>query len=368
MPRNRYGPGRCPDPGRSRPRIARTQTDSPPRGSRAGFTRLTATGRWRGARRPPQPNRRCQTGLACPTLTSPLVHVPVRHGRSRRGLLLGDVGDQRFGGQQQRGDRRRVLQRHPLDLGRIDDAGLQHVHVLHAVGVEAARGDRLRLHLLYDHAALEAGVLDDLTDRLLERPLDNHGAHLLVALELLEIVDGLRAAQQGHAAARNDAFLHRGAGRVERVLDAGLLLLHRGLGRGADLDDGHAAGQLGQPLLQLLAVVVARRLLDLGADLLDAALDRGRLAGALDDRGVVLVHDHLLRLAEILELDVLELDAEILGDGLATGEGRDVFQHGLAAVAAARRPYGAGVRRAAELVDDQGGQRLALHRPRDAEG
>src|SRR3989454_715842 len=43
---------------------------------------------------------------------SSLIHVTVRH---RWGvlLLLRQVGDQRLGGQQERGDRRRVLQRHP---------------------------------------------------------------------------------------------------------------------------------------------------------------------------------------------------------------------------------------------------------------
>ena len=85
--------------------------------------------------------------------------------------------------------------------------------------------------------------------------------------------DGTQAAQQRDAAARDDALLDRGLGRVHRVLDAGLLLLHLGLGRRPDLDQRHAAHQLGEPLLQLLAVVVGRRLLDLGAQLLDAALD-----------------------------------------------------------------------------------------------
>src|SRR5262249_31354227 len=112
-----------------------------------------------------------------------------------------------------------------------------------------------------------------------------------------------------------------------------------------------AARQLGQPLLQLLAVVVRRRLVDLRPDLLDATLDRCGLAGALDDRRVVLVDHDLLRLAEVLELDVLELDAEILGDGLAAGQDRDVLQHGLAAIAEARRLDGGAVPRAAKLVD-----------------
>ena len=75
------------------------------------------------------------------------------------------------------------------------------------------------------------------------------------------------------AAAGDDAFLDRRARRVQRVLDAGLLLLQLDLGGRADLDDGHAAGQLGQALLELLAVVVAGGLVDLDLDLADAALD-----------------------------------------------------------------------------------------------
>ena len=47
-----------------------------------------------------------------------------------RGLLrLGLLGDQGLGGQQQPGDRRRVLQRRAHDLGRVDDAGLDQVLV-----------------------------------------------------------------------------------------------------------------------------------------------------------------------------------------------------------------------------------------------
>src|SRR5439155_679386 len=117
-----------------------------------------------------------------------------------------------------------------------------------------------------------ARVLDDLADRLLERPLDDLGTHLLVALDL-QPVDGLAGAQQGHAAARYDTLLHRRAGRVERVLHPRLLLLDRRLGGGTDFDHRHAARQLRQALLQLLAVVVRSRLLDLRPDLLDPPLD-----------------------------------------------------------------------------------------------
>ena len=67
----------------------------------------------------------------------------------------------------------------------------------------------------------------------------------------------VRGPQQGDAAAGEDAFFDGGTGGVQGVLDAGLLLLHFALGRGADVDLGHAAGELGDPLVELLLVVVA---------------------------------------------------------------------------------------------------------------
>ena len=91
-----------------------------------------------------------------------------------------------------------------------------------------------------------------------------------VALEL-EPVERRVGLQQRRAAAGDDALLDRRTGRRERVLDAVLLLLELDLGRGADLDDGDAAGQLGEALLELLAVVVGGGLLDLRLDLGHAA-------------------------------------------------------------------------------------------------
>ena len=128
---------------------------------------------------------------------------------------------------------------------------------------------------------------------------------------------------------------------MEGVFDAGFLFLHLGFGRGADIDDGHAAGELGQAFLELLAVVVAGGFLDLAADLVHAALDVGVLAVAFDDRGVFLVDDDALGPAEIVERDVLELDAEVFGDAPAAGQDGDVFEHGLAAIAEARGLDGA---------------------------
>ena len=173
------------------------------------------------------------------------------------------------------------------------------------------------------------------------------------------------AAHQRHAAAGDNAFFHGCASRMHRVFDAGLLFLHFGFGRSADFDHRHAADQLRQPLLQLLAVVVAGGLVDLAANFLHPAFDLGVLALAFDDGRVVLVDGDLLGLAEVGHLHVLQLDSEVFGDGLAAGQDCDVLQHGLAAIAEARRLHGRNLQRAAQLVDDQRRERFAFDVFRD---
>ena len=125
---------------------------------------------------------------------------------------------------------------------------------------------------------------------------------------------------------------------MHRIVDAILALLHLDLGGAADADHRDAAGELREALLQLLAVVVRGGLLDLRLDLGDPGLDVGLLAGAVDDRGVLLLDHHLLGAAEHVERHVLELDAEVFGDRLAAGQDGDVLQHRLAAIAEARAP------------------------------
>src|SRR5262252_3963441 len=139
-----------------------------------------------------------------------------------------------------------------------------------------------------------------------------------------------------------------------------LALLDLDLGRAADADHRDPARELGETLLQLLTVVVRGGLVDLRLDLRDARLDVGLLAGASDDRGLLFLYDQPLRTTEHLKGDVLELDAEILGDELSARENRHVLEHGSATVAEARRLDGRGLEAAAQLVDDERGERLAL--------
>ena len=215
-------------------------------------------------------------------------------------------------------------------------------------------------HLLRHDAALEAGVDRDLLERGLGRDAHDVGTGGLVAHEVQLLERGGGGLDQGHAATGDDALLDGRLRVANGVLDAVLALLELDLGGRADLDDRNAAGQLGQALLQLLAVVVGVRLLDLGADLVDPTGDLVGVARTLDDGGLVLGDDDLAGLAEQLDAGRLELEADLLGDDLATGQDRDVLQHGLAAVTEARGLDGDGLEGATDLVDDQRRQGLAV--------
>ena len=118
-----------------------------------------------------------------------------------------------------------------------------------------------------DHRAVFAGILGDLPQRSLDRLADDLDAEALVVVVGLQFGQDQRCARQGYPAARNDAFLDRRARGVQAVVNAILALLHFHFGAATDADDGHAAGQLRQAFLQLLAVVVRGGLLDLRPDL-----------------------------------------------------------------------------------------------------
>src|SRR6266545_2296905 len=280
-------------------------------------------------------------------------------GGGRRRVLLRLVRDHGFGGQEQRGDRRGVLQRGTGHLGRVDDARGEQVHVLPGGRVQTVAVVQVA-DLLHHDATLETGVDRDLLERSRQRLLDDRRAGRLVADQVELVEGGLAGLHQRDATTRDDALLDGRLGVAYGVLDAVLALLELHLGGGADLDHRDAAGQLGQPLLQLLAVVVGVALLDLGTDLVHPARDLVGVSGTVDDRGLVLGDHDLAGLAEQGQVGVLELETDLLADQLAAGQDRHVLQHRLAAVTEAGSLDGDRLEGAPDLVHDQGGQGLAL--------
>src|SRR5699024_74038 len=223
--------------------------------------------------------------------------------RSSTGLLR-LVGDNRLGGQEQSGDRGSVLQCGPGDLGRVRDACFQHVLVLAGHRVEALPGRQV-LDLLDDDGTLFTGVDGNLLERPFHGNLDNVGAGRLVTAEIQALERLLSGLQQGHATACDDALLHGCLGVTNRILDTVLALLELHLGCRACLDDGDTAGELGQPLLQLLPVVVRVAVLDLGPDMVDPALDLVRVTGTVADGRLVLGCRDLAGLAQQRDVGML---------------------------------------------------------------
>ena len=112
--------------------------------------------------------------------------------------------------------------------------------------------------------------------------------------------------------------------------------------------------------MQLLAVVIAIGVVDLGPDLVHTALDLLRVARTLNDGRLVLGDDHLASATEEVEGCVLQLQADFFTDDLTTGEDRDVLQHGLTAIAEARSLDGDRAEGSANLVHDEGREGFTL--------
>src|SRR5438874_7251343 len=242
-------------------------------------------------------------------------HAARRHRRSF--FLFRNLRDQCFGGEQQARDGRCVLQRAARDLGRIDDTGLHQVGVF-VVGNVVAFVAFALLDFLNNKRAFAARVVGKLTRRLFNRAADNRHADFLIAFKALDVVERFLRAKQRNTATWDDAFLNRRTRSVQRVFDPSFLLFHLGLSRSADVDDCNTAREFRQALLQFLAIVIAGRLFNLTTDLSNAALYIGLFAFAFDNGGVLLVDGNALGFAEVFELDVLELDAEIFADQTPT--------------------------------------------------
>ena len=95
-----------------------------------------------------------------------------------------ELGDQHVGRQRQAADAGGVQQRGLGDLGRVDDADLEHVAVLAGGGVVAEAGVLVFQDLGDDDFAVFAGVVGDLPGRGLQGLGDDVEADLLVALGL----------------------------------------------------------------------------------------------------------------------------------------------------------------------------------------
>ncbi|GET93272.1 chaperonin HSP60, mitochondrial precursor [Leishmania tarentolae] len=263
--------------------------------------------------------------------------------------------------------RRSIADGHAHDAGGVDDASLEHVHVLVVQRIITGALLGSLQHLLHNNRTLLASVCSNLHSRQPDGIAHDGHTRALIARAMLvgeKLLQFLAGAQQSRATASHDALLHRSASRADSVHDTILLLAHLQLGSAAHLDDGHATAQLRQTLLQLFTVVLHSLLLDTVPQKLLTLLHRGRIAAAVQHHCVVLGHCHLLHRAQDGGVKVLgiQLHASVLvSHHLGTSKNGDVLQHTLLVITEARRLDAAHLQLALQLVKDQRRQRLALH-------
>src|SRR6266571_1758955 len=303
-----------------------------------------------------------RAGLVHAFHTTHTTHTTTWHCRS---VLLRQLGDQGFGGHQQPGNARGVLQRAAGHLGRVNDALFHHVAVHIGGGVVAFVGLQLT-HPLHDDRAFRTGVRSDVAHGLFQGALHNTHANTLVALEFpFQLIERWDSPQVRHPTTGDNALFDCRTGGIQGVLDAGLLLLHLRFGRGPDVDHSHTTDELRQTLLQFLTVIVRGRLFNLRADLLHTPFNLRRLPSAFDDGGVVLVNRHALGPAEIVQRNVFQFDPQVIGDHVAAGQYGDVTQHLFTPIAKARRLHRRALQCTTQFVDHQRGQGFALNILRD---
>ena len=254
------------------------------------------------------------------------------------------------------------------DLDWVDDAVIDEVAVLEGIGVEALTVGHLG-NAGNDDGAVEASVFGDPERRAGQGAGDGENADLSLALEALgEGLEFLGNLDQHGAAAGDDTLFDGRAGRVDGVFNTQLALVYLGLGSGADADNGHAAGELSQALLELFLIPGGIGALDLATDLLAAFLYCLSGAAAIDDDGVILGDGHAASGTEHVEASLVEVDAHLWVDDGGTGNDGQVIHESLAALAKVRGLNGSDLEHLADGVDDERLQRLALDVFRNDEG
>ena len=245
------------------------------------------------------------------------------------------------------------------DFGRVNDTGGEHVDVF-AAGSVVAFVVFAGLDAIHDDSGLNACVGNDGAQRVFHRAAGDVDADLLVVVFAFEVFNGFDGADESNTTAGDDAFFNGSAGGVQRVFNAVFFLFHLNFGRSAHFDDGNATRQFGDALLQFFAVVIGGGFFDLRTDAGHAGFDFRGVAAAADDGGVFFADDDTLGGAEDGHVGAFQGHAQFFRDDLAVGEDGDVFEHGFATVAEARRLDGGDFDDAAHAVDNQGSERFAF--------
>ena len=284
---------------------------------------------------------------------------------SHRGcaLVLG-INDTAFTRRQQACDPASIRQSSPDDLDGVQNTLLDHVTVFPYAGIVTVvelRGVLVQQGS-YDDGTFLSGVLDDGPSGSGDGGSDDGNAELLVKVGHLDVVELEGSLEQSGTSTGNDALLDGGSGGVESIVVPVLLLPDLDLAGSTDLDDGDSTGQLGQSLLQLGPVVLARgHVVHDPSDLFTSPVDHLLGTFSVQKDGVLLGNGNAAGRTEQVGGGALELDVELFGKDLSTGQDGQVTEDGLSVVSESGGLDGTDRKLTTELVEDTGREGLAVN-------
>jgi hypothetical protein len=287
------------------------------------------------------------------------------HTAWRTRLLLGCLNNSDLGGTEERGDTAGIDESSADNLEGVEDTGSDHVDVLALGAVESLVKVTLVLidELANDDRALSTGVLDDLASGVGDGVLDDGNTELLVEVGSLDGAESVGGGlEQTSTTTGQDTLLNSGAGSVQGIDDAVLLLTDLNLGGATDLDDGDTTGELGETLLELLLLVLGGgRVVDDATDLLTALRDLVLAALAVKDDGVLLGNGDRSGRAEHFGGRLLELDVKVVAEDGSVSQNSEIAKNGLPVVTEAGGLDGDDLELTTELVENADGKRLTVN-------
>ena len=215
--------------------------------------------------------------------------------------------------------------------------------------------------MLDNHIAIGPCIDRDLAQRCTQSATHNLDPGALITVQLIsQPAQGSGQLDQRAATAGHNAFFNSGSGGIQGIFDPQFAVLELGFRRSSDLDHGHTAGEFGDALVELLAVVLGIGVLQFPADGRHALSDGITAVFAGDDGGFFLADGDAADPAEILQRHLVERHRSVFADHGSTGEDGNVREGGFAALAKGGCADSSHLKHAAVFVHHQGCQGLSI--------
>ncbi|MNZ95606.1 hypothetical protein D3C78_1147660 [compost metagenome] len=234
---------------------------------------------------------------------------------------------------------------------RVNDTCFEHVHPFASSSV-VADADSFFFQAIHDNGTFLTSVSCNGTNWFFERAKHDVNACFLVASYIYSS-NSIIYVHKSCTTTRNDTFFNRSASCVQGVFDAKFTLFQFSFRCSANFDNGYAASQFSQTLLQFFFIELGSCFFQLSTNLAYASIDVRFVAASVYDCCVFFSYAYLTCVTQLFNGSALQIKTELLSDHLTTSQGSDILQHSFAAVAKARSFNSNSVECSTQFVHDQ---------------